>query len=562
MYEVIETDVLVVGAGGAASRAAMEAYLSGADVLMVVKGGFGAVGTRGAGATSAARSEEGLFRAIGLPGVSQHSPHEIYEDIIQAGLGMADPKLAEILANEAAGSARVLADWGVPFVRGPYGVRAHGVPLMSGLVSVVRKSGITVKECTMVVDLLVQDGEVAGAIALDEGGNLSVIKAGAVVLGTGGDAQLFKFNINPTCLTGDGYAMGYGAGAELFNMEFKQIFIATVYPSVNIVHCWAFDERVKIINKDGREFIADYLPPGGTAEEAMAQHALHNPFSTRDAYSRFIHVGMVEEVKAGRGSEHGAVYMDLRSANMNPYLQDWYKYRGIHWDTELVEVNSCHHCSDGGFRVNEHGETTVPRLYGCGEVISGPHGADRLGGNSLAASQVFGARAGRHAARSAYHASRPEVKQSAIDQKLECIRKLQAQGGDQEPNALRRRLQRIAWEEMLITRSEASLNKVVETVSEIRHMVPRIKVETPLDLISALELQNLLVVGEMIARAGLAREESRGAHYRLEYPEQDDMNWLKAITLKKVNENMVLDTISLDPEWKARTGDMGRREWG
>ena len=144
---------------------------------------------------------------------------------------MADPKLAEILANEAPASARTLTDWGVSFVRGPHGIRDHGVPVMSGLVSVVRKSGITIKERTMITDLLVQDGEVLGATAVDEDGRVSVIKAGAVVLGTGGDAQLFKFNISPTCLTGDGYAMGYQAGAELFNMEFKQVFVASVYPS-------------------------------------------------------------------------------------------------------------------------------------------------------------------------------------------------------------------------------------------------------------------------------------------------------------------------------------------
>ena len=356
--------------------------------------------------------------------------------------------------------------------------------------------------------------------------------------------------------------MGYQAGAELFNMEFKQIFIASVYPSVNIIHRWAFEQRAKITNKEGREFVGAYLPPGGTVEEAMAQHALHNPFSTRDKYSRFIQVGMVEEVKAGRGSEHGGVYMDLRSVNLNPYLQDWFTYRGIHWDTELVQVNSCHHCSDGGFRINEHGQTTISRLYGCGEVITGPHGADRLGGNSLAASQVFGARAGRHAAHTVYHAGRPEVKQSTIDQKLERIRKMQAQEGDQKPKALRQRLQKVAWEEMLTTRSEASLNKVLETVSEIRQLVSRIKVKDPLELITALELQNLLVVGEMIAQAGLTRKESRGAHYRLEYPEQDDVNWLKVITLKKVNGNMVMDTIALDPKWKPRTGDMGSRDWG
>ena len=154
------------------------------------------------------------------------------------------------------------------------------------------------------------------------------------------------------------------------------------------------------------------------------------------------------------------------------------------------------------------------------------------------------------------------MKQSTIDQKLERIRKLQGQTGAQKPKALRQRLQKVAWEEMLTARSEASLNKVIQTVDDINKLVPQIKVDTPLDLIEALELQNLLVVGDMVARVGLMRQESRGAHYRVEYPEQDDVNWLKAITVKKVNGKMVLDTLALDSNWKWREGDMRSRGWG
>ena len=154
------------------------------------------------------------------------------------------------------------------------------------------------------------------------------------------------------------------------------------------------------------------------------------------------------------------------------------------------------------------------------------------------------------------------MKQSTIDQKLERVRKLAVQRGDQKPKALRRRLQKVVWEEILTTRSETSLNIVLETVREIRQLVPRINVENPQELVSVLELQNLLVVGEMIAQAALIRRESRGAHYRLEYPQRDDENWLKIIKIKRMNGQMVLETSVLDANWQPRADDMGSRGWG
>jgi succinate dehydrogenase/fumarate reductase flavoprotein subunit len=154
------------------------------------------------------------------------------------------------------------------------------------------------------------------------------------------------------------------------------------------------------------------------------------------------------------------------------------------------------------------------------------------------------------------------LKQSTVDQKRERIQKLRVQRGDQKPEALRRRLQKVVWEEILTTRSEASLNKVLETVGEIRQLVPRISVENPQELVSVLELQNLLVVGEMIAQTALIRRESRGAHYRLEYPQQDDENWLKIITIKRMDGEMVLETSVMDANWQPRADDMGSRGWG
>lgn len=235
MASVVETDVLVIGGGGAAARAALEARLAGAEVVLVSKGNFGAIGTRGAGATNSALSPFGILATPGWTGslsggekalahMVAAPPEQAFFNIIQVGLGMADPKLARILIEDAVETRTALLKWGATF--GEYGLRSHGAPIMEALVRQIRNTNVSVRERTMIVSLLVQDGECVGAMGVDElNGDIVVIKAGAAVIGTGGDADLFMINLNPPCITGDGYAMGYEAGAELMNLEFKQIFL-------------------------------------------------------------------------------------------------------------------------------------------------------------------------------------------------------------------------------------------------------------------------------------------------------------------------------------------------
>jgi len=567
----LETDVLVIGGGGAAARAAIEAHRAGARVVLVTKGSFGAIGTRGCGATAGAFSAAGVFATPGWTGqlapmekMAIHMiaapPERAYQNIIQVGLGMADPKLARVLVEEAVATRLTLLEMGATF--GEAGLRSHGVPIMAALVSQIKRTGINVIDRTMITSLLIQSGECMGAMGIHElKGDPILITAGATIIGTGGDANLFMLNLNPSCNTGDGYIMGYEAGAELMNLEFKQIFLGTIFPTRNMLTQF-LPPYVKFLNARGEEFLHCYLPSGVTVEECLAQRRLHNPFSTRDAYSRYFDIGIISEVRAGRGTVHSGVYLDRtdpRIPKLNPPASEFWEYRAIDF-SKPVEVGICHHCSLGGFRIDENARTNVPGLYAAGEAAAGPHGADRMGGHMLLASQVFGARAGKNGAALAL------AKKVNLD--LKTIRKAEEQinaiprNGEISPAEAKRMLQQAAYLDLLTIRSQNSLTRFLAEVKRLKKdFFPRLKVNTPLELVDALELQNLLTLAEIEAEVCLHRTESRGPHYREDYPRQDDKNWLKAITVKKLNDKPSLNTVVLDPSWQSK-GDEKLGYWG
>jgi len=573
MEHVVQTDVLVIGGGGAAARAALEARFAGAEVVLVSKGNFGAIGTRGAGATNSALSPFGIIATPGWTGpltggekvlahmVAAH-PEEAFLNIMQVGLGMADPNLARILVENAVETRTALLKWGATF--GEYGLRSHGAPIMEALVRQIRSTNISIRERTMIVSLLVQDGECVGAIGVDEtNGDIVVIKSAATVIGTGGDANLFMINLNPPCVTGDGYAMGYEAGAELMNLEFKQIFLGTVYPTKNMITN-GLPPHVKLTNAMGEEFLQNYLPEGASVEECLAQRQLHNPFSTRDPFSKYVDIAILGEVKAGKGTKHHGIYLDRRDPRIPPLpavRNEFWLYRSIDFDRDLVEVGVCHHSSLGGFRIDENGEATLPHLYAAGEAAAGPHGVDRIGGHMLLASQVFGARAGRHAAKQRRSKKRFDINNRVLSASEDRIIALRDRKGDQKPREVKRKLQESAYYNLLVTKSEASLARFLSDVTSIKkEMLPRLSVESPQELIEALELQSLLSLAEVEANVCLERKESRGSHYREDFPNQDDKNWLKSVVVKKVGDTPQLRTIVLDPTWQNR-GDEKFKHW-
>ena len=584
MTRIVETDVLVVGGGGAGARSALEAYAAGAKVTLVVKGKFGITAVRGSGATGyrgngrpmhlfstpkvvmKSKDEPATYRRVPL---QPKEEQEVYfERAIQAGLGMADRHLTRILVNEAPDAKRALEKWGLLLEKSPY--LDSLIAPMPGLAYVMKNSSnVDILEDTMVTGLLTQDGLCIGAMGLEEtSGDPVLFKAKATILATGGNGQLFMLNCHPSCITGDGYALGYEAGAELINMEFGQVFITTVYPGVDAVPYPVWKLHPRILNVNGDEFIHNYLPQGVTVSDCMDQKLLHGPFSSRDI-SRYLDIAMVKETKAGRANKNNAFYLEMKGlrlgkADESNWVRGWLEFRGVDLKKEHIEINVAYHCSNGGLRIDENGQTTIPGLYTVGEAAAGPYGSDRLGGAMMTSSQVFGARAGRHAAaRAKATKESPEVNNDLVNSQLDRINNLMKCKGSQKPQQWIAILKKIAWENLLVVRTNDGLLQLLEEIERIRKtMAHQLSVDTPGDLIKAMELHDLLQAGEIMGRVALMRTESRGSHYRDDFPHRDDGHWLHSIAVKKVQGEMKLNTIRLDERWENAPDDLKGLWWG
>lgn len=576
MTRNIVSDVLVVGGGAAAARAAIEADMAGAKVAVAVKGGFGRVsGLRGSGATGCSGGLLGFSdtphvidgrRIVSKP---EEEPAALLDYMLILGLGMADRKLMKGVIEDIPRAKEGLKKWGLVVEDMAPFMRCFITP-MPGLANVVRSKGrIQIVEDTMAVDLIIQDGACRGAVCIHEkSGGVVLLKAKAVILATGGAAQLYMHNCHPSCVTGDGYAMGYAAGAELMNMEYQQIIWATVYPTVNILPAiWQAHPRV--LNGNGEEFMARYLPQGVALVDVQNAKLRHWPFSTRDI-SKYLDISAVKEANAGRANEHHAFLIatdDFKASwgkKIVPQSRDWLQFRGIDWEKEFLEANVAYHCHNGGLRIDENGETSISGLHAVGETAAGPFGADRLAGSMMASSQVLAMRAGWHAAVMSGTKRGPATADTAqLDETINRIDRLKNLRGAVTPGALIKRLQLAAWENMLVVRSETSLIRMLEEIEHIRNEITAgLAIVNTTDLVRALELQNLLQVGEIIARTARMRTESRGNHYRDDYPERDDANWLHSVTVGKVADKMTLGTCARDPEWRSDTGDIGELSWG
>jgi len=571
----IECDVLIVGGGVAAVSAAVEAQKSGASVCMAVKGTFGALGQRGAGASSCGKTFHGKPK---LPGDKKaaYNPDEVRARAIAAGLGLADRKLVDILIEGAGRAHNLLDEWGVYIKMS--GSAALGFPIVSAAERVIRSSAIMLLEDTMVVDLLIHDGACCGAVAVREDGEILTVKCPAVVLATGGDARLFKHNVHPPCVTGDGYAMALRAGAELMNLEFLQIFFCTVWPTANLFHVWEAKELGDVRNALGRAFLEDYLPEGVSVAECIDQNLAHAPFSTRDSASRFLGIGIVKEIQAGRGTKHGGIYIDhsMRGSRQAQAQADFLKFKGIDCDRGPLQITMGFQCSNGGLRIDDRGMASVPGVFAAGEVSTGMHGADRIGGHMLAAALVFGTLAGKSAAAwSEKHATASEL-DAALQPAVGEVERFRRAQGAVALHALLTQLQESAWSNGLLLRSEQSLQAMLEDIREIkgefqdRLLLKKTHGTAPQNppgrsspLISALELRNLLLVGEAFAKAALERKESRGGHYREDFPQCSMGEPPQGHMMKLVEDGKItLAKEIIDPDWTDADERIGEGRWG
>jgi L-aspartate oxidase len=439
--------------------------------------------------------------------------------------------------------------------------------------AVIDGTNTQVIEHANLTDLLVENGRCYGAVGVDDDGEPFVIYAGSVILATGGVGQLFKYSFNPPGNTGDGYAMALRAGAQLWNMEFMQQGLATTWPCQAMVMLYEMPEPYRMFNREGKSFIQDYLPDGVTLEEISKCKAWHWPVSSRDAavhLDRAIH----GEVLAGRGTDHDAVLLDLSSARRGFLPEMFVEYMAgfkIDLKRDLLQIQNHHHTSNGGVRVDTDCQSRVRGLFACGETM-GYQGADRLGGTMLGGSQVFGWRAGKRAADVAKDRPDTRVSETELDRLIrEPLARLRESKGGSRPSELLPGLQAKMWRELLVEKDAPSLADALQFVRDDRERLAKsVRIADGMDYALALEHRNLLDVAEVIIGAASLRTESRGSHYRGDFPKRDDANWLTNIMVSRGRHGTEDGKLAFEKSWASadtggwtdQPGDVRILPWG
>lgn len=545
--EILTTDVLVIGGGMAGCRAAIAAADYGGSVVLATK-----MPLNNGGASTFPVAEMAGYNAgdPDIPGdVEKH-----YEDIVNAGQGMANPLLARILAENAPGTVAELEKWGVVFEKEGDGyyifkscfatsprthvIRGHGEPIVKAMSGQIQlRSNINVADDMTVLELDVRDGRCCGAWAIKTDGTFVHISAGAVVIASGGATQVFTRNLNPKDVSGDGYALAYDAGAELINMEFMQSGIGFSHPIVNMFNGYIWAAHPKLHNNLNEQFLGKYLPKGMTQEHVMDEHRRHFPFSSSDD-SKYLEVGIQKEIRAGGGSPNRGIYADLRHLtddyirsinddcglhHMWYIARDYMREKGVDLNSQIVEIAVFAHAINGGVNIDESASSTLPGLYAAGEAAGGPHGADRLGGNMMVTCQVFGKIAGENAAK---WAAQNKAATYSNMQPSEKIMQVLHKRLDNE--ILIKELQEINQNNLLVCRSEESLSRVLQFTEDAAHELETAKTQGGIDT-DNFRLYAMLLSSRLMAKAALQRKESRGSHFREDYPQKDSLESKPAV---------------------------------
>ena len=551
MSRELSTDVLIIGGGGAAGRAAIAAADAGAGTMMVLKKTLGT-----SGATAYKCCEMAGFN---VPGCLDNgdSREKYLRDIMDAALGMAEPGLPDILANSAADRFEDLRRWGLQpameggkpvvmkgcysSIRRTYTIRGHGEPIMEALIGQIKKRPIKILENSMAVDLIVEDGRCCGAVILDEEDKLLVVYARAVILATGGGAQVFLNNLNPPDVSGDGYSLAYDSGAQLMNMEFMQAGIGFFHPIKSLFNTYLWEGIPHITNRFGENFLEKHLPEGISVLDVMSMHCKHFPFSTRDI-SKYLEIAIQKEIESGGGTDRLCVpvsfahftddYINSLTESIDlkqmwPMVVEHFKENGVDILRDPLEITCVAQAVNGGIRTDKNAMSSIQGLFAAGETAAGPHGADRLGGNMMGTCQVFGEIAGRNAAEFALHAQsyRPPVD-------VENLKAVKLLHRNAETDNMVLQLQRTAQTKLFICRSEEKLLQMLETSSLILEKLEN-SPYTPDVRRKNLELYFRINTAGIMAKAALERRESRGSHYREDYPEMDNDKFGRPIVLSR-----------------------------
>lgn len=520
----VRCEVLVIGGGAAAMRAAIAAHDAGAQVAIVSKQTPGYSGN-----SVIARSGHSA------PFDPADAPQIFSEDVIKGGEDINHQPIVCALSEEGAERIEELVSWGVPFLtrdhrietqpsaghrypRGCYTVANTAKEVARPVRVQVDQRGIPILDHIMLHELLVDDGYCLGAAGMNcSDGEPCVVRAAATIIATGGGAEIYAQTTNVTGVTGDGLAMALRAGVDLVDMEFVQYYpVALRWPVTRLLASpTLFPLGAKLYNAHGDRFMANL--PQGTENV------------TRDIRSRAI----FREVAEGRGIDDDAVIMSLEGIEEDafrryaPDMAHIADMKQLDYRAARFLVRAEAHFFCGGIRTDAFGATSLPGLYAIGESAGGCHGSNRLANNAFTECYVFGKRAGEHAAAHGQVLAQgrvaPEVLVQAQLHRLE--QRTRNASGTHDLKAVRRELRQCLWDQVGVIRTAEGLERGLETIRSLAEAADACLGDRPATMVKCLELDNLLLTSEAIALSAVYRQESRGTHYREDFPDRNDADW-------------------------------------
>jgi len=536
--KTISSDVLIIGSGGAGSRAAIEVDDAGLKPLIVSKGLSFRSGCTG--------MAEGGYNAVFKTVDKDDSIEAHMHDTLKGGSYLNDEKLVEILVNESPKRLIDLENYGALFDRQesgeidqrPFGGQSFrrtcyqgdrtGAELLNALKEEIIRRDIECIEEVMITSLVCEGTQVIGACGFDlKDSSLIYFQAKSTILASGGAGQLYPVTSNTFQKNGDGYAIAYRAGASLIDMEQIQ-FHPTGMVKPKTKRGILVTEAVRaeggiLLNKDGERFMSKYAP------EKME-------LATRDVVARSIY----QEIIEGKGTDDGGVYLDISHLD-DDYIDEkletmvlQFENVGVDIKHEPIEVAPTAHHFMGGLKINTDASTSLENLFGAGEVCGGVHGANRLGGNALADTQVFGKIAGESASKAAKQTDL-KTNEEMVENEATRIEGI-IKKGTIKPQEFKNRIKKLMWEKVAIVRDEKTLNEALGELLEMQKELDSLDVSEKkqynTELVTALEVINMVEICILTVKSAILRRESRGAHFRSDFPESLD-EWKKSIVINK-----------------------------
>jgi succinate dehydrogenase/fumarate reductase flavoprotein subunit len=540
--EVIETDVLVVGGGGGGLMAALEAKRKNLDVMLISKGQVyksGATPIAGADLTLDGKS----LHDLGFPGVPTDSKDKFFNDIVTQGFYLNNQDLVELYVENAPIVIKELLDLGLKVnYTEERAIDTDGINITYRLFREAKNIGVNFLDNVMLVELLTNEGKISGGIAFNVlTGEFLIIKAKSIIIATGGWHKAYKFNAGSLDLSGDGQAIAFRAGAYLGNMEFVTFCANILYwPPMWKGNLYTYILHMiidgKLLNSNGENIFQNY-------DEEIVKIG-----STTEWNKCFISNISYKEIKEGRGSLHGGIYfpidknkLDQIEKEVGKYYPNW-KYKGIDFSElrnlilngKYLEVGPGAEYFEGGIVIDEKCSTTVPGLYAAGEVTMSLFGANRVAAattEALVEGKIAGYYASEYALKNNFN-SLNELQLQRFKNKINDL--LKRRDGIRTSTILKD-IQNMAWEKMGPIRNSSGIQEFINFINKIKNYdFNKIYIESDSkkynkSLINYFEIENMITVLELSAKAALYRKESRGVHYREDFPYTDNINWLKEI---------------------------------